>query len=78
MVKNLYKLRDYYYNEYSSLLTDKVEQQRKDIKERDEILKREREKKEEEQVYLSDKIKKNIICACYHNTWIIPESDKET
>ena len=50
MVNNLYKLRDYYYNEYSSMLADKVQKQRKAIRERDALAQMEREKKEEEEV----------------------------
>jgi len=78
MVKNLYKLRDYYYNEYSSLLTDKVEQQRKDIKERDEILKREREKKEEEQKQASHQMRKRLdrhTLKSAPSTAFIPKTD---
>ena len=50
LVKDLYRLRDYYYNEYSNLLGEKVEKQRREIRERDSLRRTQQEKEEEEKV----------------------------
>jgi len=61
MVSDLYKLRDYYYNEYSSLLQDKVGKQRRQMKERDLILLKQKEKKVEEERKANHTVKKRLV-----------------
>jgi len=78
MVNGLYKLRDYYYNEYSSLLSDKVEKQRQKIRERDLILQKQREKKEEEERKASHTVKKRLARHTLETTPItvaVPKTD---
>ncbi|GFR68243.1 hypothetical protein ElyMa_003727300 [Elysia marginata] len=60
LVKDLYRLRDYYYNEYSSLLGEKVEKQRRQIRERDNLRRNQQEKEEEEQRKASHRVKKRL------------------
>ncbi|GFN84716.1 hypothetical protein PoB_001122200 [Plakobranchus ocellatus] len=60
LVKDLYRLRDYYYNEYSSLLGEKVQKQRREIRERDNQRQRQKEKEEEEKRIASHMVKKRL------------------
>ncbi|XP_005089420.2 uncharacterized protein LOC101858371 [Aplysia californica] len=60
MVRDLYKLRDYYYNEYSGMLSEKVAAQRRQIRERDLIRQKLTEKKEEEERRASHHVKKRL------------------
>ncbi|CAL1542651.1 unnamed protein product [Lymnaea stagnalis] len=59
-VKDVYRLRDYYYKEYNSLLSEKVEGQRKKLKEIDDHFKKEREIKEEIERKESHKVKPRL------------------
>ncbi|KAK3778922.1 hypothetical protein RRG08_013181 [Elysia crispata] len=60
LVKDLYRLRDYYYNEYSNLLGEKVEKQRREIRERDSLRRTQQEKEEEEKRKASHSVKKRL------------------
>lgn len=60
LVRDLYRLRDYYYNEYSNLLGEKVENQRREIRKRDTIRKIQLEKEEEEKRKASHTVKKRL------------------
>ncbi|RUS72875.1 hypothetical protein EGW08_019362 [Elysia chlorotica] len=60
LVRDLYRLRDYYYNEYSNLLGEKVEKQRREIRERDSLRRTQLEKEEEEKRKASHTVKKRL------------------
>ncbi|KAK6985320.1 hypothetical protein BgiMline_014884 [Biomphalaria glabrata] len=60
LVKDIYKLRDYYYKEYNALLAAKVEKQREQIKANDAARSKLREEQEEKERQETHKVKKRL------------------
>ncbi|XP_050394840.1 uncharacterized protein LOC126812476 [Patella vulgata] len=60
VVDDLHKLRNYYYREYRDLLTNKIERQRQEIKERSEVMLSRSHLKEEDEKAASHKVKRRL------------------
>ncbi|CAG5115477.1 unnamed protein product [Candidula unifasciata] len=60
LIQDMHRLRDYYYQVYTRRLAEKVEKQRKEIKEKDLQSREKRIKKEEEERRSSHRLKKRL------------------
>ncbi|BFZ10180.1 hypothetical protein BsWGS_13219 [Bradybaena similaris] len=60
LIQDMQRLRDYYYKEYTRRLAEKVEKQRREIREKDLQSQEKRMKKEEEERRSSHKLKKRL------------------
>ncbi|KAH9491542.1 hypothetical protein Btru_030901 [Bulinus truncatus] len=60
LVRDIYRLRDYYYKEYNTLLAAKVQKQREEIKAKDSIRQKLKEEQEERERLETHKVKKRL------------------